>query len=403
LAVPLSIIPIWWTASRTTGPFQMSLIRISFIRQKQADIQIIPDIRKHLKIQKEMRQTILVTGGTGYIGSWVVKGLLEHGHTVRLTVRNKSHREKYQFLSDLAEKNEGSLEIREADLLESGSFDEAARGCDSIAHIASPFILKVKNAQRDLVDPAVNGTIHVLEAANRSSSVKKVVLTSSVVAIYGDNIDMQKQGLSAFTEEHFNTSSSLKHQPYPYSKVQAEKKAWEMAHKQSNWKLVVMNPAFVMGPSLTSLSDSESLRFMNNMLSGRFRSGAAELHFGYVDVRDVAKAHIFALENEAEGRFILSERVTDMISLANIIRSSYGSTFKLPTSNMPKWLVGIVGSLFGLSPKYVKNNVGIPIQLDASKSKSQLQLDYTPLEQTVRDMVDQMKALKAMNKHPVVK
>lgn len=341
-----------------------------------------------------MKHTILVTGGTGYIGSWVVKGLLEHGHTVRLTVRNKSQKEKYQFLTDIAKKNEGSLEIWEADLLITGSFDEVAKGCDSIAHMASPFILKVKDAQRDLVDPAVKGTTNVLEAANKSNSVKKVVLTSSVVAIYGDNIDMKNQNLSILTEEHFNTSSSLSHQPYPYSKVQAEKKAWEMAKQQSFWELIVINPSFVMGPSLTSISQSESLKFMTDMLTGKFKFGAAELYMAYVDVRDVAKAHIFCLENKAEGRHILSERVTDMLSFANIIREHYGNTYKLPKSNNPKWLISLIGGLFGLSRKYVKNNVGIPIQLDTNKSIEKLNLNYISLEQTVKDMVEQMESFE---------
>lgn len=341
-----------------------------------------------------MKHTILVTGGTGYIGSWVVKGLLENGHIVRLTVRDKSQKKKYQFLSDIADKSEGSLEIWEADLLNSGSFDEAARGCDSIAHIASPFMRNVKNAQRELLDPAVKGTANVLEAASKSKSVKKVVLTSSVVAIYGDNIDMKNQNLSTLTEEHFNTSSTLSHQSYSYSKVQAEKKAWEMAKQQSNWELIVMNPAFVMGPSWTSMSQSESLKFMTEMLTGKFKFGAAELYMAYVDVRDVAKAHIFCLENSAEGRHILSERVTDMISLANIIRAHFGNRYKLPKSNNPKWLIGMIGSLFGLSRKFVKNNVGIPIQLDATKSIEKLKLKYIPLEQTVKDMVEQMESFK---------
>jgi len=341
-----------------------------------------------------MKHTILVTGGTGYIGSWVVKGLLEKGHTVRLTVRKEGNKEKYQFLTDIAEINEGSLEIWEADLLRTGSFDEAAKGCDSIAHMASPFILNVKDAQKDLVDPAVRGTTNVLEAANKSNSVKKVVLTSSVVAIYGDSIDMKNQNLSILTEEQFNTTSSLSHQPYSYSKVQAEKKAWELAKQQSSWKLIVLNPSFVMGPSLTSNSQSESLKFMTEMLSGKFKTGVAELYLAYVDVRDVAKAHIFCLENKAEGRHILSERVTDMLSFANIIRAHYGNTYKLPKSNNPKWLMKLIGGLFGLSRKYVKNNVEIPIQMDTTKSIEKLNLNYIPLEQTVKDMVEQMESFQ---------
>ncbi len=253
-------------------------------------------------------------------------------------------------------------------------------------------MLNVKDAQKDLVDPAVLGTTHVLEAANKSDSVKKVVLTSSVVAIYGDSIDMQHQNLSTFTEAQFNTSSSLKHQPYAYSKVEAEKLAWAMAEGQSGWELIVLNPSFVMGPSLTSTSQSESLKFMTDLITGKYKTGAAELHMGFVDVRDVATAHIYCLENHAEGRHILSERVAEMLTLATIIQEHYGNVYKLPKSNNPKWLISIIGGLFGLTRKFVKNNIGIPLQLDSSKSIEKLHLKYIPLEQTVKDMVDQMKS-----------
>jgi nucleoside-diphosphate-sugar epimerase len=111
----------------------------------------------------------------------------------------------------------------------------------------------------------------------------------------------------------------------------------------------------------------------------------------YVDVRDVAKAHLYCLENQAEGRHILSERVADVLSFANIIRAEYGDRFKVPKFNNPKWVLGIIGGLFGLSRKFVKNNIGIPARLDTSKSKEKLNLDYIPLEQTVKDMVDQMR------------
>ena len=136
---------------------------------------------------------------------------------------------------------------------------------------------------------------------------------------------------------------------------------------------------------------------MTDMLTGKFRTGAAELYFGFVDVRDVATAHIFALEHEAKGRFILAERVADMLAIANIIRKLYGNTYKLPTSNNPKWLVSLIGRFFGLSPRYVKNNVGIPIKLDNSKSIRQLKMQYIPLEQTIKDMVDQWESTRGKN------
>lgn len=338
-----------------------------------------------------MKNTILVTGGTGYIGSWVVKGLLENGHTVRLTVRDKSKKEKYQFLEEIADKTEGTLEIWEADLLKKGSFDAAAKGSDMIAHIASPFILKIKDAQKDLVDPAVKGTANVLEAANKSGTVKKVVLTSSVASVHGDNIDMRNQNIDIFTEEHFNFTSTLNHQPYSFSKVSAEKKAWEISKKQQDWELVVMNPSFVMGPSLTRTSQSESLKVMTELLTGKYKSGAPDLKFGFVDVRDVAKAHILGLETKSKGRHILVERVADIMEMSKIIKSIYGDKYKVPKSNIPRWILMIVGPLVGFSRKFIKNNVGHTLKLDNSKSKNKLGLQYIPFEKTMEDMVEQMK------------
>ena len=335
-----------------------------------------------------MHQTILVTGGTGYIGSWVVKGLLENGHTVRLTVRDRNKTDKFDYLVKIAENTKGTLEIWQADLLQSGSYDEVAKGCDAVAHIASPFILNVRDPQKELLDPAFRGTINVLEAANKSGTVKKVVLTSSVAAIYGDCIDMKSQGIDVFTEQHFNSTSSLDHQPYQYSKVMAEKKAWEMAQNAS-WQMAVINPAFVLGPTLGAESRSESLKVMDDLLSGKFITGIAELYLGFVDVRDVATGHIYALENGAEGRHILSERVTDMLSLSNIVRDQYGNRFWLPRFNNPKWLVMLMGRMFGITTKFVKYNIGIPIAFDTTKSREKLKISYIPLEKTVKDMVDQ--------------
>lgn len=333
-------------------------------------------------------RNILITGGTGYLGSWVVKGLLEKAYTVRLTVRNKNKKEGYRHLSEIAESTPGNLEIYEADLLIPGSFDKAAMGADAIIHMASPFYLDVKDAQKELIDPALKGTRNVLEAANNSDTVKKVVLTSSVAAIYGDNIDMKEQGLKEFSEVHFNTSSSLTHQPYSFSKVVAEKEAWKIHKSQEQWELIVMNPAFVMGPALSLNSSSESLKFMEDMLSGKFKMGAPDLQFGYVDVRDVANAHILALENDkAKGRHILSERTAGIYDLAGIIEDKFPGKYKLPRMVSPKPLLYLIGWMFGLKWKFIQRNVGHPIKLNNTKSKRELGLVYTPLEKTIEDMV----------------
>jgi len=336
-------------------------------------------------------KTILVTGGTGYIGSWVVKYLLENGNTVRLTVRDKSKKSKYNYLQAIATNNSGSLEIWEADLLKPDSYDDAAKGADWVFHMASPFTLKFKNAQKELIDPALKGTENVLSAVAKSGTVKKVVLTSSVAAVHGDNADMAEANLSELDESHWNTSSSVNHQPYSYSKTLAEKKAWEIAENQSNWKLIVINPSFVVGPTLTKQTKSGSLDFMNDIISGKFKTGAPDLSFGFVDVRDVAKAHILAAENDAaEGRNILAERTMSVIELAKIIENQFPKKYKLPKMKAPKFLMYIIGGLFGITGKFVKRNIGYPLKLNATKSKKQLGLEYYPIEDSIRDMIASM-------------
>ena len=263
---------------------------------------------------------VLVTGGTGFIGSWVVKMLLEKGVNVNLTVRKKSNKINYDFLEDYSAESLGSLSIWEADLLKEGSYDEAMAECDVVFHIASPFVINVKNPQEQLIDPALKGTKNVLNSANKCASVKKVILTSSIAAIYGDNADMKEKGITTYNESHFNSSSSIDHQPYPYSKVLAEKAAWEIANSQDNWNMVVINPGFVMGPVLSKRSNSESIVFMKDMLKGKFSFGVPNLKIAYVDVRDVANAHILAAEIESvEGRHILVNRVYSMLNIGKTI------------------------------------------------------------------------------------
>lgn len=338
-----------------------------------------------------MDKKILVTGGTGYIGSWVTKMLLEKGYSVRLTVRDKSKESKYQHLIDIANGTEGTLEFWEANLLSEGSFDKPAEGCSAIMHLASPFTLKFKDAQKELIDPALKGTRNVLNAATKSSTVKRVILTSSVAAIHGDNVDMKEAGLSELSEEHYNFSSSLTHQPYSYSKVLAEKEAWKMYEKQDKWQLVVINPSLVMGPSLTQTSNSESLAIMTDILTGKYYAGVPNLMFGYVDVRDVATAHLLALENDdAEGRHLLVERTENVFGFSRIIKEIYGDKYKLPLMQAPKFMLYLTGWMFDMKSKFISRNVGHDIKLNATKSRKELGLKYTPLEKTVEDMVSQM-------------
>jgi len=197
------------------------------------------------------------------------------------------------------------VELFEADLLIEGSFDEGLKGCDYVLHTASPFQFTVENPQRDLVDPALKGTLNVLRSVAKAGTVKRVVLTSSVAAIAPDSFDPEL----VYTEEHWNMESNLDKSPYRYSKRLAEEAAWnfikEQQEKGSSTDLVAINPSFVLGPPHSSRTDATSVRFVKSMLTGEWKDNGAA--FACVDVRDVALAHILAFEKpEAHGRYIAS-------------------------------------------------------------------------------------------------
>lgn len=340
---------------------------------------------------------VLVTGGAGYIASWVVNYLLEDGISVRTTVRNKSDSDKIKHLLKLAERFPGKLEFFEADLLKDGSFSDAMNrdgGVELVIHTASPFFIDgIKNPQKELVDPALQGTRNVLNSANQSPSVKRVVLTSSVAAVMGDNADADAVPNRTFTEEHWNTTSSLKHQPYPYSKTLAEREAWKIAENQTRWDLLTINPSFVMGPSLSERADGTSVNFMRSMINGKFAPGVPDMTIGFVDVRDVARAHILAgLTPNAKGRHIVSSKTLKFLDVAEAIRKKYGKRFPTPKSSLPKFLTYMIGPFFGLSWEYISRNVGISFDLDTSYGKKDLGLSYRNPEDTFHEHIEQLLA-----------
>jgi nucleoside-diphosphate-sugar epimerase len=334
---------------------------------------------------------VLVTGGNGYIASWLVKYLLEDGIDVHATVRDPSNDTKVGHLKQMAKDSPGTLTLFAADLLDDGAFDEAMAGCELVFHTASPFILSVKDPQRDLVDPAVQGTRSALESANRVESVKRVVLTSSVVSVYGDAVDLQDAPGDVFTEDDWNTTSSLKHQPYSYSKVEAERAAWEMAKAQDRWDLVVINPGFVLGPSLTTASNSASFSTMKQLVDGTMRFGAPQLELGIVDVRDVAQAHIKAgFTPGASGRHICVSRSMTMLEMGRALAGDFGRRYPFPRNELPKAMVWLAAPTAGLTRKYVATNMGYPLKFDNSRARNELGVGFRPTETTVIEHFQQL-------------
>lgn len=336
-----------------------------------------------------MPLTVCVTGAAGYIASHLVQQLLAQGHIVRGTVRGKGA--KTAFL----EKLEGAadrLTLWEADLLTPGSFDAVVQGCDVVCHTASPFIIgNITDPMATLIEPAVRGTENVLTSVSKSPSVKRVVLTSSVAAIYGD---LDERGRNhTYTEADWNETSSVTNSPYSFSKVQAERRAWEMARAQSQYTLATINPSFVMGPTLSGRDDAASIAFMRDMLGGKLRTGVPDLSFGIVDVRDVAAAHVAAVTSEAAAgkRFICCKEVFSMLQMADALRARYPKQ-PLPGMQVPKFLMYMVGPLLaGLTWHFISHNVGVPFSLDNTQARTVLGLAFArSTAETLADMAESM-------------
>lgn len=338
---------------------------------------------------------VLITGASGYIANWIIKYLLEAGCTVHGTVRNPDSETSVGPLQKIAaEAPQGTLKLFKAELLDEGSFDAAIAGCEVVIHTASPFVVRgFKDPEQALIKPAVEGTRNVLEAANRTDSVKRVVLTSSVAAVFGDNADLRKNPRGVFNEEDWNFSSSLTHQPYSYSKFLAEKEAWKIHDAQSRWHLVTINPSMVGGPALTQYSHSTSIDTLRSLGNGRLWPGVPQMSLGWVDVRDVARAHVeAAFRPDAEGRHIISNGEPTMLEVATILKKHFGNQYRFPFFELPKIIVKWFGRLMDASakPRFIEQNVGHPLKFDNSRSIERLGLQYDPLEQTFIDHFQQL-------------
>ncbi len=345
---------------------------------------------------------VAVTGASGYLGSWVTKYLLDAGATVHATVRDPSRADKVGHLQGLAAEAPGELRLFAADLLADGSFDAAFAECGTVMHTASPFFIDTKDPQRELLAPAVQGTLNVMKAIETTPSVTRVVLTSSVAAMFGDLADIVERGHPLCAED-WNESSSLEHQPYAFSKTEAEKAAWERCEAQTEaksraggsprWTMATIHPGFVFGPSLSERVDGTSVETLLRYLGGGFRTGVPDLMWQTVDVRDAAMAHLRAAAlapGEGRERFILAQGTATMLELGALLGKVGSRPYKLPKMTVPKFVMYLMGPLNGLSWKYVSRNVGLHPGVDAGPSRERLGIEYRPFEQTLADHVAQL-------------
>jgi len=323
------------------------------------------------------QSSVLITGVTGFIAAWAAEYLLEEGYIVYGSVRDET---KAKELQDRFSKHGGNFRlVKVSDVREKGAFDEVARKVDGILHIASPFHFNTQDSKKELIEPAVEGTLNLLRAAAQSKTVSRVVITSSFAA------NMQKfESPHTYTEDDWNTISTEEVEKdntnafhgYLASKSEAEKAAWDFVkNERPSFDLSVINPVYVFGPFIHPVKDAKSINTSVGMIHATLNGKEIQdegPHQNYVDVRDVARAHVRALQNEEAGgrRHITSAGPFGNGQIAAILKKNF------PDSKVQE------------PKKSDCPDFGFPVK---SLTADDLKIDYITLEKSI---VDTAKALQ---------
>ncbi len=327
---------------------------------------------------------VCITGATGFVGAHVTVAFLEAGFPVHAAVRSPDDAEKTAPLREAAERTGTALTFFRADLGEPGSFDAAAEGCEAVVHVAAVARLTAPDPQRQIVDPAVEGARTVFEAATRGGA-RRVVLTSSVAAI-GSYRDSQGQPLTA---AHWNDGATLQTDPYGLAKTQAERLGWAMA-ESADWDLVTINPCMVLGPVLAPRHAKASPSIVRDVLKGSFPANP-KIAFGIVDARDVAAAHVAAVdEPSVSGRHLLCAGTRWWRDIAVLLAEAY------PERGIRRWQLPNVAMYAAaltskrMSMANLRDILGRVPHYDGTVAPGQLGLTYTGIDQSIRDTAESL-------------
>ncbi len=330
----------------------------------------------------ESGETVLVTGGTGFLGGWCAVELLRSGYTVRTTVRDLRRGDDVRASLAAGGVEPGErLSILAADLGADEGWDEAVTGCDYVLHVASPFPPAQPKDPNELIAPARDGALRVIDAS-LDAGVRRVVMTSSVAAI--------RHGRSPSTAEPYNEADwtdpqDLRRTPYVRSKTIAERAAWDHVRERgAESRLAVVNPGAIIGPVLSE-DRSFSLQVIERLLGGM--PAVPRLGFALVDVRDVADLHIRAMTAPKAGgeRFLAVNRFLWMKDVAAILRERLGAgAAKVPTRVAPDLLIRAMG-LFDPSVRTIVNDLGESPTYTAEKAKTTLGWETRPIDDSIAD------------------
>jgi nucleoside-diphosphate-sugar epimerase len=326
------------------------------------------------------QRTVLVTGGSGFLGGWCAVELLKRGHTVRTTVRDLGREAEVRAAVGSQVDAGDRLSVHPADLTGDAGWAEAVAGCEHVLHVASPFPPVQPKDPDELIVPAREGTLRVLRAA-LDAGVERVVLTSSVAAIAG----AARPGHGPLTEADWTDPGKPGLSPYVRSKTIAERAAWDlMEGAGARERLAVVNPGAILGPTLSD-DHSFSLQAVERLLNGM--PGIPRIGFSFVDVRDVADLHLRAMTAPEAGgeRFIAAGPFLWASEVAAVLRDGLGeAAAKVPKRNLPDWLVRIAAR-FDPGIRSITNQLGVRLEYSSEKSETRLGWSPRPAEEMILD------------------
>jgi dihydroflavonol-4-reductase len=319
-------------------------------------------------------KTVLVTGGSGFIGARCILQLLSAGYRVRTTIRSLTREGDVRAMLKVGGAEPGeALVFFAADLMSDVGWKEAAAGCDYVLHVASPFPPNIPNHEDELIIPAREGALRVLRAA-RDAGVKRVVMTSSFAAIgYGHEPSEQP-----YSEESWTNPDDKNITAYVKSKTLAERAAWDfMAHEGEALELSVVNPVGVFGPVLGA-DYSSSIQLIQRLMDGGL-PGSPRMSVSIVDVRDVADLHLRAMTHPAAKgeRFLaVSGNSMTMQEIAKVLKKQLGNDARpVPTGVLPDWMIKSV-ALFDRSVAQIVPDLGKA--KNATNDKARRLLGWNP-------------------------
>ncbi len=324
-------------------------------------------------------KTVLVTGGSGYLGGWCVVELLRRGYRVRTTVRDLAREGEVRATVGTQVDAGDRLTVLAADLLDDAGWGDATSGCDYVLHVASPFPPVQPKDPDELIVPARDGTLRVL-GASLDAGVERIVVTSSVAAVTGSGKAVSGRPLD---ERDWSDPDNPKLSPYACSKTVAERAAWDfMAERGATEKLATVNPGAIIGPVLND-DRSFSLQAIERLLGGM--PGLPQIGFSFVDVRDVADLEIRAMTAPGAGgeRFVAVTTFQWMADIAAVLRSRMGeAAAKVPKRSIPNFVVRGM-AIFDPSVRSIVGQLGRKTNLSSEKAKASLGWSPRPIDETI--------------------